>query len=229
MGEFDKVLENHGKPETLKYFFEPLLQPRVPKSFNPLRAFEPQRVLRLRQEEEAVPKDDSSADRDTLDGITRLRVRSSFVFYAAELLKSLGDLKASQGRQPGERQQSYENQHLKISLRDFSRRLVEKYSQDVLYNGDFLSFILEMNREKKPGSQTRIISFDSGQLNTDGELKTIEEIFIKAALDEGAGETGDAGRNGRIGRIVVQSFPSEELELLPGLKITNMIFTGEVR
>lgn len=226
MGEFDKVLENHERPETLKYFFEPLLRPRVPKSFNPLRAFEPQHVFRLRQEEQAGPEDESSTDRDTLDDITRLRVRSSFVFYAAEMLKSLGDLKSLQDQQSSENQQSHQDQQLQISLQDFSRRLVESYSQDVLYNGDFLSFILEMNREKEPGSQTRIISFDSGQLNRDRELKTIEEIFMKAALDAKIEERGEAGR---IGRIIVQSFPDEELELLPGLKITNMIFTGEVR
>ena len=49
---------------------------------------------------------------------------------------------------------------------------------------------------------------------------------MKAALDAKIEERGEVGR---IGRIIVQSFPDEELELLPGLKITNMIFTGEVR
>lgn len=238
MGEFDKVLENNEKPETLKYFFEPLLRPKVPKSFNPLRAFEPQRVLRMRQDEQTGPEDESSADRDTLDDITRLRVRSSFVFYATELLRSIWDQQFSGDQQSSKDQQSSESQQLKISLQDFSRHLVERYSQDILYNGDFLSFILEMNREKEPGSQTRIISFDSGQLNMDAELKTIAEVFIKAAQNVRSGEPrepreprelGEPGEAGRIGRITVQSFPDEEVELLPGLKITNMLFTGEVR
>ena len=43
-GEFEKIISRKERPETLKYLFEPLLSPRIPKAFNPLKIFEPQRI-----------------------------------------------------------------------------------------------------------------------------------------------------------------------------------------
>ncbi len=104
-------------------------------------------------------------------------------------------------------------------MQDYCGSLMEKYSQDSVYNGDFLSFIIELNRDKKIGEYRRVISFADGKIQLDAELKTIEEVFVKAALA--------AQLEGRINQVTVQSFPEEEMELLPGLKITNMLFTGE--
>ena len=142
------------------------------------------------------------ADRDTLDKRVSRRVRESFVFYAANLLKTLKIDK-------------------KIYLTDFCDSIKEKYTDEILYNGDFISFLIELNREKKSGEYTRTIRFGDGNISSSVEegLKSIEEVFLKAynILDADC----------IIRKITVTSFPDEELELLPGLKITNMMFTGE--
>lgn len=97
--------------------------------------------------------------------------------------------------------------------------MLDKYSEDSVYNGDFLSFLLEMNRDKVIGQYSRIIDITGGELRVDEEMKTIEEVFLKAPLITHKAE--------RINRVMVKTFPEEEVELLPGLKITNMLFRGE--
>jgi len=200
-GEFERIISQNQKPEVLKYFFEPLMNPKIRKSFNPLRAFEPQRVLKTKQEEKESQISDVNSERLTIDDLTRNRVRGNFIFYASKLLEALN------------------TPTHQIYLQDFCIRLREKYSENCIYNGDFISFIVEINRDKKIGEYTRVISFSDGKIQIDSELKTIEEVFVKAALDTRI--------EGKFNQVTVKSFPEEEVELLPGLKITNMLFIGE--
>lgn len=200
-GEFEKLINENETPEALKFLFEPLLNPYIRKSFNPLRALEPQRIVRNRQEVEENQGSDLPDERETIDQITSGRVRKNLLFYAARLLEALDTPKRH------------------ITLQDFCGSLTDKYSEDSVYNGDFISFLLEMNRDKKIGEHSRIIRFADGKLQLDQELKTIEEVFLKAALATHKEE--------KINQVMVKSFPEEEVELLPGLKITNMLFRGE--
>ena len=197
-GELEKLVNKNGKPEALKFLFEPLLNPHIKKSFNILRAFEPQRLAKSRQEEEESRAGEASVERETLYQLTRSRVRRNFLFYGARLLEVLD-------RGGGQ-----------VTLQDFCRSLIESYTEDSVYNGDFLSFLLEMNRDKPPGQRVRIISFADGRIQVEEELKTMEEVFIRAALA--------ARLDGKINQVRVQSFPDQEVELLPGLKITDMLF-----
>jgi hypothetical protein len=105
-----------------------------------------------------------------------------------------------------------------VDLKNFCSKLVARFGEDIVYNCDFLSFIIEMNRDKKPGEQVREIhcAVDPGR-GPDTELKTIEAVFAQAALA--------AHLEATITRLIVRSFPEEDLELLPGLKITNMQFS----
>jgi hypothetical protein len=199
-GEFEKVIQER-RPEALKFLFEPLLTPKIGKSFNPLRAFESQRLIKSRPEDKESQLNEINAERITLDVITRNRVKGNFLFYAARLLEEL------------------HTPQRQISLKDFCARLTVRYSEDSVYNGDFLSFILEMNRDKKIGEHSRVIEFTNGPVPLDEELKTIEEVFAKAAQA--------AGVAGKTNRVVVSSFAEEEVELLPGLKMTQMLFRGE--
>ncbi len=197
-GELEKLLNQNANPEALKFLFEPLLNPYVRKSFNPLRAFETQRVMKSRQEPEEQQENDLPSRRETIDHHTGRRVRKNFCFYAAKLLYALDT---------PERQ---------VSLRDFCSGLIARYSEDVVYNGDFISFLLELNREKLLGERIRINRFADAKIQVEEELKTLEEVFIQAALA--------AHLDGKIYQVTVESFPEDEVELLPGLKITNMLF-----
>jgi hypothetical protein len=199
-GELEKLIGHRQKPEALRFLFEPLLNPCLRKSFNPLRALEPQRLLRERPREEEVRDSDVQDGRETSDQLTGRRVRKNFLFYAARLLEAL------------------DRPEQEVALADFCTGLSARYTEDSIYNGDFLSFLLEMNRDKKLGEHSRIIDFAGMQGPVSEELKTIEEVFLQAALA--------VRRDGLITRVIVQSFPEEEIELLPGLKITNMLFRG---
>ncbi len=200
-GEFEKLITRNGPPPALKYLFEPLLNPRLSKSFNPLRILEPQRLTRPKTEENRSEAGEIDADRETMDVMTGKRVRRNFLFYAARLLEAL------------------DTAELQIELSEFCRGLIGRYSEDSVYNGDFLSFIIEVNREKQMGQHSRVIRLAEGSIQTHDNLKTIEDVFIKAAL----------GMESNISRITVTSLPEQEMELLPGLKITNMLFIGERR
>ncbi len=199
-GQLEKLVTNNGPPAALKFLFEPLLHPRMRKSFNILRVFEPQRLVKNRPEVDESREEETPVARDTLDQLTSSRVRGNFLFYAARLLEALDT---------GEGQ---------VNLEDFCRGLIENHTEDSVYNGDFISFLLEMNRDKPPGRRVRTISFADGRMQVEEELKTIEEVFIRAALA--------VPLKGRINQVQVQSIPERELELLPGLKITDMVFKG---
>ena len=56
-------------------------------------------------------------------------------------------------------------------------------------------------------------------LPEDDDMRTIDEILIRAMHK--------VNLVGKIHSLTVTSYPEEDIELLPGLKITNMIFTGE--
>ncbi|MEQ8200527.1 MAG: hypothetical protein ABRQ24_03775 [Syntrophomonadaceae bacterium] len=197
--EFEKLITRNGQPPALKYLFEPLLNPRLSKSFNPLRILEPQRLTRPKPEENRAEAGEIDADRETMDVITGKRVRRNFLFYAARLLEAL-DTTAQQ-----------------VELSEFCRGLISRYSEDSVYNGDFLSFIIEVNRDKQMGQHSRVIRLAEGSIQTHDNLKTIEDVFVKAAW----------ALESRINRITVTSQPEQEIELLPGLKMTNILFTGE--
>jgi len=198
--EFERMVSQNENPELLKFVFEPLISPNIRKIFNPLRVLEPQSILKSKHEENEVPEEEKDSDRVTIDDITRKRVRGNFVFYASNLLEFLLT-------------------HQELNLKQYCNMLIEKYSEDSVYNGDFISFIIELNRNKNVGEHARVINFTDGISQSDDDLKTIEEIFYKAVLS--------SNTQGKINRITVTSFPDEDIELLPGLKITNMIFTGE--
>lgn len=202
-GEFEKMAAQNVKPEALKFLFEPLMNPDVRKSFNPLRAFESQRILKNKQEEDDSPDDKTNADRVTKDDLTRNRVKGNFIFYAERLLELL------------------DTPEKQVYLRDFCSQLVRMYSEDSVYNGDFVSFIIEMNRDKGLGEFSRVIRFSDGKIQQDGEMKTIEEVFAKAVLN--------VQMDGKVDQVAIKSFPEEEVEILPGLKITNMLFIGECK
>lgn len=200
-GELERLIAQNESPGVLKFLFEPLIRPNIRKSFNPLRVLEPQGISRSRQEEKESLECNTDADRVTIDHLTRDRVRGNFIFYAIRLLEALN------------------TPEKQVHLQKFCSDLVEKYTEDSVYNGDFISFILEMNRNKDIGEHTRIINFSVGKMQQDEELKTIEEVFAKAVLT--------AKMDGKINQVTVKSFHEEEVELLPGLKITNMLFIGE--
>lgn len=67
------------------------------------------------------------------------------------------------------------------------------------------------------GQHSRVIRLAEGSIQTHDNLKTIEDVFVKAAW----------ALESRINRITVTSQPEQEIELLPGLKMTNILFTGE--
>lgn len=195
--EFERMVSCNENPELMKYIFEPLLNPNVRKSFNLLRVLEHQSVLKSRHEDNAADEEEKDSDRATVDDITRRRVKGNFIFYATRLLEAL-------------------NKHKELDLKHFCRLLIEKNSEASVYNGDFISFIVELNRNKEIGRHVRTISFADVLPQTDDDMKTVEEIFARAMYKENTG--------GLINRITVTSYPDEDIELLPGLKITNMIF-----
>ncbi|NLL67970.1 MAG: hypothetical protein GX236_09795 [Clostridiaceae bacterium] len=201
-GEFEKLITRKENPGAIKYLFEPLMTLKIPKGFNLLRMFIPQRIAKSSEEDKEIIENTVDKDRDTLDKRVSRRVRENFVFYAANLLNTLKPDK-------------------KICLTDYCDFLKEKYTDEIIYNGDFISFLIELNREKELGEYTRIIRFrDKGITASEDEgLKSIEEIFLKSYQT--------LNTDCKIRQITVTSIPDEELELLPGLKITNMMFAGE--
>lgn len=158
--------------------------------------------MKSKQENNEGAEGEKDPGRATVDDMTRIRVKGNFIFYAERLLEALA-------------------MHKELDLKRFCGLLIEKNSEASVYNGDFISFIIELNRNKDIGRHMRTISLDSELSQTGDDMKTIEEIFARAMYN--------ANVTGKMHRITVTSYPDEDIELLPGLKVTNMIFTGERR
>lgn len=197
--EFEKVAVADESPDVLKYFFEPLLSPNIRKKFNLMRIFEPHRIVTPAQNDVIPMENERDENWITEDVKYRIKVRDNFVFYAAQLIEMLND-----------------NITIEVSLAEFAKVLIERFGEEVVYNGDFISFIIEINRNKTMGEHQRTVLF-SHDVDQDEELKSIESIF-KAAIVR-------AQING-LKKITVRSVPDEEIEILMGLKITNMYFVG---
>lgn len=197
--EFEKVAVADESPDVLKYFFEPLLSPNIRKKFNLMRIFEPHRIVTPAQNDVLPMENERDENRITEDLKYRIKVRDNFVFYAAKLVEMLND-----------------NITIEVGLAEYAKVLAERFGEEVVYNGDFISFIIEINRNKTMGEHQKTILF-SNDMDQDEELKSIESIF-KAAIAR-------AQING-LRKITVRSVPDDDIEILMGLKITNMYFVG---
>ncbi|MGI6537944.1 MAG: hypothetical protein ACOX22_06350 [Caldicoprobacterales bacterium] len=218
--EFEKIVEKDLPPEKLKYLWEPLSKPFIRKSFNPLRIFLPQKITReedLKDSsfEEAVEK----APVETRDEIVQVRVSRNFLFYAVSLLNNLF-LKNPAGHHPAER--FYDKREL--DLENWCRILAREHGSEAVANGDFISFLIVLNRRKETGSRTKQYGLGSGnaagilEMAAGEELKTMEDVLYAAA------RKCNIHREGL--QLEVESLDDRDIEIGWGIKVTNMKFRG---
>lgn len=126
--EFEKLVEKTNNAEKLKYFIFPFLLPKMIKSFNPMKSLESQRIYQEFKEEEIIEKNEIK-EIETIDKITQKRVIHNFKFYFKNLLILL------------------DNNH-RTTLQELAKFIKENYEDKYLYNGDFISFVIYLNRKK---------------------------------------------------------------------------------
>lgn len=200
-GELEKIATQTDNPINLKYIIEPLLMPNKRKSFNILKALSPQRLL-------TDQKKDSDHERDelekiylpTLDELTRERVNKNFFVYAEHLLYMLTEVR-------------------EFDLKTWCENLSDTYGEKVITNGDFISFIIEINRGKAPGSLIKAYHIDQNvPLSEDGTFENMEAL-LKSTVRK-------IKKDLPYSKLEVESIPDHDVDLGLGLKITDMIFRG---
>lgn len=131
--EFEKVISKENNPEKLLYFIKPFLLPKTSKSFNPMKAFESQRIYTV-EPEEKITEEEQISQIETIDNITQKRVVHNFKFYFENLIALLKNKK-------------------QVTLQGFSNYIKENYGEKSLYNADFISFVIYVNNKKEINSQ----------------------------------------------------------------------------
>lgn len=202
IGEFERVVAGGNKAEVLGYFTRPFLHPKVKKRFNPLKVFQPQRVLTNNGNEDPELEAESSVvEKETLDEAVRKRVNINFSKLAASFLHTLVKRK-------------------EFSLTLWCEELKREYGKHVFENPDFISFIIELNKGKEPGSCVKRFSIKKITGFAAYELSSLEEIFQKIIMEQRLKMEFDF--------IEVESFPDEDIDLDFGVKITNLSFRGVI-
>lgn len=198
-GEFEKIAAQTDNPRNLKFIIDPLLMPNRKKTFHVLKAMSPQRLL-------TDQKKDGDHEREelekiylpSLDELTRERVQKNFVIYAEHLLQLLSKVS-------------------EFDLKEWSESLKKTYSEMAVTNGDFISFIIEINRGKPAGSWVKEYDLDKSVSLSDEESNDDMEfllIDVKRRLKERIPYT----------RLIVESNPDHDVDMGSGLKITEIIF-----
>ena len=126
--EFEKVISKTDNPEKLLYFILPFLQPKKIKTFNPMKALESQKLTK-RVADEIIKEKIEIQEVETIDQITAKRVTSNFKFYFQNLLILLRSKKET-------------------TLKKFADFITGNYGEKSLYNGDFIAFVIYLNRKK---------------------------------------------------------------------------------
>lgn len=199
-GEFERAVASGNKAEVLGFFAQPFLQPTLKKRFNPLKVFQPQRVFTSSAGEEAeLEAELDIITKETLDEAVRKRVDLNFMKLAASFLRTLGKRK-------------------EFSLLTWCEELKREYGNKVFENPDFISFIIELNKGKAPGSYVKRFSVKRITGLAASDLSSLEEIFKKNIIEQRLKIEFDF--------IEAESFPDEEIDLNFGVKITNLSFRG---
>jgi hypothetical protein len=155
----------------------------------------------------------------TIDQIVQARVAQNFVIYAASLLSSLFQKDTLQSGLNAD----YGND---LDLKSWCDVLSGQYGSESITNGDFISFLIILNRGKETGS--RIKCYDLGSVEyearpdtaEDRELRTIEDVLLAAAVTCSIPPE-------KI-RLEVESFEDADIDLGWGIKVTNMKFRGVI-
>lgn len=158
--EFEKLIKKTDNPDNLKYFVMPFLLPKNRKSFNPMKALEPQKLPREEKGIEAE-KQEEKKEYKNIDKITEERVINNHRFYFQNLILLL----------------KREN---KIDLKQFAEFIKNNYGENYLYNGDFVSFAIYLNRNK-------IIKRETEEIFKDLEfgILTIQNLDDELDLENG--------------------------------------------
>jgi len=199
-GELEKVVSKVNHPAYLKYIIEPLFAADTKKFFNVLKVFEPQKVLsNVKKDSYEESEDAIKIERETIDDIVRGRVYSNFKIYASHMLKMF-------------------NNHKEFNLRDWSNKLKTDYGEKAIANGDFISFIIQLNHGKATGTTIKCFNIREIETQPIEKLSDIETIFKEVINDCGI----DIGYN----MVEVESIPDEDVDMDWGIKITNLVFRG---
>ena len=126
--EFEKITEELT-PDKLQYIVSPFLLPKISKEFNPIKAFEEQRLTK--QKEEVINSEKMVfKEMETIDMLTQKRVENNMKFYFTVLVSLLKEKR-------------------EVTLKDFADYIKQNFKEEYLYNSDFIPFVIYMNSKKK--------------------------------------------------------------------------------
>lgn len=207
--DFEKELEDlvagNANPEGLKYFIDPLLLPRVRKSYNVLKIFTPQKVSEASEDtEEIVAETEDKPIQEKLDDLVNSRIGINFRLYASLLIKLLLERK-------------------EIDLKDWISSLKGFYGEKALINGDLISFIIQLNLFDK-WDGVKVINLEEIRLKP----------YIQEEANEAKFDTEYLARlfaqitPNNLSKVYLESKPEEDVDLGYGIKITNLNFRGVI-
>ncbi|NLC43952.1 MAG: hypothetical protein GX783_06680 [Clostridiales bacterium] len=217
-GEFEKLVDRDLPPQNMKYLWEPLNKPFVRKGFNPMKIFLPQRITKEDDvEDSSFEEEVEKAPVETKDQIVQARVSQNFLIYATSLLSSLFSERSSEGSIEA-------GQGNELDLRAWCDILSREYGSESIGNGDFVSFLIVLNRGKETGSKIKSYVL-SGEMSTsmagiteEEELRSMEDVLYIAAKRSGISLEGL--------QLEVESLEDNDIDIGWGIKVTNMKFRG---
>lgn len=198
LGQLERVVKNNEDPEVLKFIVQPLLMPRPPKFFNPLKALALQKVVAEEQETTETEEPWEEIEREYLDRIVARRVCTNFRYFIATLLR-LSEFKRT------------------FTLVEWFTHLKAWYGEEAAGSADIIGFIVALNKIESESITKQIflervnspLEEDSVDLNT--VINIIRTLGSFANLPS---------------RLEVTPLTEEDVDLGHGIKATNLVFKG---
>ncbi len=198
LGQLERIVKDDESPEVLQYIINPLLSVRPNKTFNPIKALSPQRLVSGEKEDDGSIEVLDAIDRKYLDDIIRLRIQNNFRYFIVTLLRML-EIKRS------------------FDLKEWYEKLTEWYGPMSATSADIVSFIVAINHTD-PENSTKRISLQHIHRPVDEEKIDLPTI-ICIVLTLGS-------FSGLPSAVEINPAPDEDIQLGDGIKATNLIFEG---
>lgn len=202
--ELEKMVEKKISLEKASVLLEPLLMPKLKKSFNPLNFFKSQKITsnKATLDYEDLDKTTENKKKKTLDEEVKERANHNFNFFMRELLHCVKKSEI-------------------VTLEEWISYLEEKYGKNISYNADLVSFLIKINHKKDENFKKETIIYDFFAIKDNKQKKNNTEIdyLLKDIL------LVEPLTN--LKQLEITTIPQEDIAINEVVKVTNMIFKGE--
>lgn len=200
---FERVFEQgcveYNDIRVLGLILQPFLNRNIKKRFSIQKIFQPQKVKKAEERKTEKYESPEVSSIETIDMLTQKRVENNYFAYTAMLLNLLSSKPC-------------------VYLEDFVSYIKETYSDDVVFNVDFVPFLARINHTSRDKYNPYKKVIDIKELfMKDINLMNDIEVCLRKVM-------GQNKKYSSWDSIIIESLPDSDVVFDDIIKVTNMKF-----